>query len=174
MERSARRSMPFRNSRQAIKLLWCWCDKGCKAWNRFMGFFSMKLQVSNRVLPQLLLQRFDYIQKFGSDQAGATHESSIHIRTGEQFPGVGPLHAPPIQDGNRICDVIPVLRSQHGPEMRMHFLRLGRSGRLTGTDGPDGFIGDHDFADLLFGKMKQGLIELLLYKLILVSFLADR
>ena len=93
----------------------------------------------------------DFVETLGFEGRTAD-EGTVDVRAGHQLGGVVGLHAAAVLDADLGGGVGAVEFGDDGADEGVRVLRLLGGGGDAGADGPDGFVGDDGFTEILFGN----------------------
>src|SRR2546421_13080589 len=83
-----------------------------------------------------------------SFEACASHQRTVNVGLRHQTGNVFGLHRTTVNYSQAACGLIRVPIRENAPDKRVHFLRLLRRRRTSGTDGPNRLVGNDDTVEV--------------------------
>ncbi len=102
---------------------------------------------------------FNNIEKCSRVETCSADEGTIDIGFSHKVGGILWLDAPTINDANGGTWITEHFYEEFA-DLLMNLIRLGGGGNFTGSDGPDRFIGDNKFFNLIHWKTGKGGVDL--------------
>ncbi len=93
-------------------------------------------------------------------EGGAADEGAVDVREGHEFAGVGGFDASAVLDADAAGGGFVVEFGEQAADEGMGVLGLLGGGGFAGADGPDGFVGDDRFDQLLLGEAGEAAADL--------------
>lgn len=91
----------------------------------------------------------------GGLEGGTTDEETIDVLLVDQFTSILFSDGTTVEDSGLVSNILGDLGIQVTSNEVVDFLGLGGGGDLTGTDGPDGFVGNNDSFPLSFIQLNS-------------------
>ena len=124
-------------------------------------FFSLRMQ--NDIIRSLVLVRRvdDRLEGSGLERSAAD-EAAVDVELREQAGSVFSVHRAAVLDGDRAGSAGAEERTDGVADEGADFAGLFNGRGLAGADGPDGFVGDDDLADLVGLNVLERHLDLVL------------
>ena len=117
----------------------------------------------------LFLPSVDDTLEVSALQRSTADEATVDIGLGKEFRSIAGLAGATVEDGSVIGYSLTVLLSDDAADIGMDFLSLLGSGGLTGTDGPDGLVGDDNLTEVFLREVENTSLKFCLYHFVLFA-----
>ena len=107
-----------------------------------------------------LVGSFDDLDELFGDEGCAADEAAVDVGLGKKLICVAVVHGAAVEDGDGAGILGAVELANDGADVLADFLSLLGGGGHAGADGPDGFVGNDQLANLFFGNAAQTGLDL--------------